>query len=780
MMSTAAQKRAIWRGLLLAAGPVVGIVAGVLTNLITTHWSWWVFSALVALATVLAAAAVLSTRPTEVPTDLSISARPELNRANMLLTPTGTHTFCGRTDELAQLVNTAGKRQRGTHRLVISGIAGVGKTELAVRVADKLAPGYPDGVFWIGLRTYAAAAESRLDIAQGLRMLLNALGEQPDQAMTSEAELSRAWRAASAGRRILLILDDVDKPEQVYPLLPGGVNSTLLITSRHVLPGIDPDCYICLQPFDKAEAEQLTRSILKRAGLADQAAVNAIADRYRLPLALRHICNLRIGNPGVGISGLLMNSAAGFDEVSAALALSFDALTRSARQLLRRISRYPGYSTTTAIAATLMDKPLEDANNLLAELYQHGLLSLDGARGYRMHDLVRDAAFREAATREPRREVAATDDRIFRYTAAAIGSATEVLYPGPVYGRGQPPSVAPPRHADDQAALEWLDLHYSDLLAVSRRAMATSYAQAWLVIYAFEYYQRMRGFYVDIIDLGKQALCIAEGQKDRLGQASMHQNLGITYTRVGEYKLAYENLEIALRIYENLGATSGQGMAHNELAKLARIQGDLPSARRHAESALSLFTQAGNAPDIGAAHRQVGILDRLTGSFDSARVHFQTAARLYEGMGQRRGIASCHRELGILDHEIGCNDDARSHFDAAVELYQSFGDAAYEAETHQSIAVLDLDAGDMDTARQHLDTAMEINRRINNRRGQADISVELANLAKIAGDNNGVGKFLDNAASIYMQLNLQVKVDEVRKGLQVWLSRTEDSGQERQ
>jgi tetratricopeptide (TPR) repeat protein len=757
-----ARKSGTWRVVLLAAGPVVGIVAGVLTNLITTHWSWWVFSALVVLASALAVAAVLSTRPVEVPTERSSPLPAGPRRANMLVAPASTRIFCGRADEQAQLMGAVGKRQRGPDVLVISGIAGVGKTELAVRVAEDLASNYTDGVFWIGLRTYAVAAESRLDTSQALRMLLSAFGEQPDPAATGEAELSRAWRAASAGRRILLILDDVNVAEQVKALLPGGINSAVLITSRHELVGIDPDCYIRLRSFDRAEAEQLAEAILDRAGLADQVAVNAIADRYRLPLALRHICNLRIGNPGVGISDLLVNSAAGVDEASAALALSLDALTRDARQLLRRIGRYPGSSTTAAIAATLMDKSLEEANKLLAELYQHGLLSLNSDRGYRMHDLVRDAAFREAAARESKREVAATDDRIFRYIIAAIGSAHEVLYPGPFYGRGQPPSIVPPSHSNDQAALEWLDLYYTDLLAVSRHAMKTSYPQAWLVIYVLEYYQRIRGFYPDSIELEEQALRIAEDQKDRLGQASMHQNLGITYTRMGGYQLARENLETALRIYENLNESPGQAMVHNEVAKLALIQENLPSARRHAESALSLFVQLGNAADIGAAHRQLGIVDRLERSFGSARVHFQAAARLYESLGQKRGMASCHRELGVLDYDTGCYDEARSHFSAAVSLYQNLGDEAYQAETHQSIAVLDLKVGDLTAARQHLEIALKINRQIGNMRGQADVFSTWGGLSKTAGDDARAKEYWSDAASIYMRLNLHAKADEVR------------------
>lgn len=127
--------------------------------------------------------------------------------------------------------------------------SGVGRTELAIQTAQGLMSRYPDGVFWIGLRTYAVAAESHLEVTRALRMLLSAINENPDPAATSEADLAVAWRTASADLRILLILD-ADRPEQVESLMPSGADSAVLITTRNVLIGIDPDCCVDLQPFD--------------------------------------------------------------------------------------------------------------------------------------------------------------------------------------------------------------------------------------------------------------------------------------------------------------------------------------------------------------------------------------------------------------------------------------------------------------------------------------------------------------------------------------------------
>ena len=42
---------------------------------------------------------------------------------------------------------------------------GVGKTELAIRTVREVSDRYPDGVFWVSLRTYAAR-ESRVETTE--------------------------------------------------------------------------------------------------------------------------------------------------------------------------------------------------------------------------------------------------------------------------------------------------------------------------------------------------------------------------------------------------------------------------------------------------------------------------------------------------------------------------------------------------------------------------------------------------------------------------------------
>ncbi|MEO3859859.1 NB-ARC domain-containing protein [Acrocarpospora sp. B8E8] len=224
---------------------------------------------------------------------------------------------------------------------MITGMAGAGKTELAIRIARQLASRYPDGLFWLGLRTYAAA-ESRMGTAEALRTLLNTLGVAPDPQATDVAGLSQKWRSVTADRRLLLILDDVDHADQVRPLLPAAEGCAVLVTSRHALIGLDPDRAVALDPLSEDEARFLADAILQRAGHRDPFTAAAIAAVYRLPLAVRQITDLKAANPSLDIAELSTTvNGGGKDEAAAALALSVGALTPDARLLLRRIAHYP-------------------------------------------------------------------------------------------------------------------------------------------------------------------------------------------------------------------------------------------------------------------------------------------------------------------------------------------------------------------------------------------------------------------------------------------------------
>ncbi|WP_167382995.1 tetratricopeptide repeat protein [Streptomyces mangrovisoli] len=672
--------------------PVAASVTQVVTTVVTAHFDWRLFAILVVLSATPAVGALVEGRsPQRHSGEDRTSGRSGRDLGSGLPPPVGTRVFTGRTEPLRRLRSCEAREGNlGPLIIAITGLGGTGKTELALRAVRELAVDYPDAQLWLEMRTYAAA-ESRMSMEQALRLLLNALGVSPDPHLTGVAALSRTWRSATENKKLLVVLDDVDQVDQVQPLLPAAT-SAIALTSRHPLPGLDPDIAVVLDTLTQDEACTLASRILERAGSPDADTARMIAAAFRLPLTVRQVADLKAANPGVDLTDLLTGDDQAVPDVTAGDQL-LRSLPTDARLVLRRAAYYPGSLISPEVAAVMSGKPVRSVRPVLAHLYQRGLLLPDRRTGYRIHDLVRTAAQNTVSPRDRAREQAACDERLFHYVHLATSFATRALYCAedvamPDESDVHRPHVPAPRFASNVAAAAWLDEQHTDLLAVARRCVAQRSPRAWKLIYQLEYYQRIRGFYDEIVELHIQVLRQTEESGDLLGQAGMHQNLGLVDMRTGNYPAARGRFHQALALYAAAGNPTGQAEIHHEMHHIDCWLGNLPSAHAHGEAELRFAQDGGTLIDLAAAHADLGWVERLEGNHDSAHRHLTASLRLYEQTGQPRGTATAHRHLGLLATARGDAPAARTHFDQAMTRYLELGDILNQAETHIGLATL--------------------------------------------------------------------------------------------
>lgn len=191
----------------------------------------------------------------------------------------------------------------------INGMAGVGKTSLALHWAHLVASDFPDGQLYCNLRGFDAAL-SPTDPMDVLRALLNALG-LPAQGMPQDLDsMSATYRSLLAGRRTLIVLDNVRDADQVRPLLPGSPTCLALVTSSDPLTSltaIDGAIPLNLGLFNPAEARELLHRRLgrQRVAAAPRVTDDLIALCARLPLALTVACARAETTPSLPLAGLV-------------------------------------------------------------------------------------------------------------------------------------------------------------------------------------------------------------------------------------------------------------------------------------------------------------------------------------------------------------------------------------------------------------------------------------------------------------------------------------------
>lgn len=178
--------------------------------------------------------------------------------------PLDTPDFTGRAAELARLAALVHEDPRvgaaaagrgapgaGPRVVVVLGPVGVGKSALAVHGAHRLSERFPDGV--LHARLHDDEDRPRPTPAV-LRALLRDCGHDPASLPLNTDELAGMFRSFSAGRSLLMLLDDAAGTDQVLPLLPADDTGLVLVTSRVRLPGLPGARTLPLGPLPAFDA----------------------------------------------------------------------------------------------------------------------------------------------------------------------------------------------------------------------------------------------------------------------------------------------------------------------------------------------------------------------------------------------------------------------------------------------------------------------------------------------------------------------------------------------
>ncbi|MFE9564793.1 BTAD domain-containing putative transcriptional regulator [Streptomyces sp. NPDC006487] len=316
--------------------------------------------------------------------------------------------FTGREAELAELrrlLPPAGSGAPSWHarRFLITGMAGGGKTALAVRAANDCLADFPDGQLYANL---SHSDGSPRDPRRVLVHLLRALGEDVSKAAgeTDLDELIRLYRTRTARKRLLILLDNAVSELQLGPLLPGAPEPAVLITSRTALGPVGGVHTMVLGPLGPEDAFAMLCAALGPVRVAgDPDAARRIAGYCAgLPLAVRIAGNRLITRPLWSLSGLadrLADPAGRLSELEArglsvpqSLALSLRHLRPERRQLLHRLPVVGGCAPfPAAVVADTLGLSGAEAEHALEALVDHGLLTVsDGptAPVYELHELV--------------------------------------------------------------------------------------------------------------------------------------------------------------------------------------------------------------------------------------------------------------------------------------------------------------------------------------------------------------------------------------------------------
>lgn len=660
--------------------------------------------------------------------------------------------FAGRDDDLERVLGLLDPSAESSPRTAtVSGLPGVGKTELVVHAAHAAlrAGWFPGGVLFIDMFGYDP--ERAITVGAALERLLRKVGMPAEHIPAAEQDRSDVLRSvlatyAEEGKPVLVVIDNVSSSVQAAPLIPAA--GKVIVTSRHKLPLQNAQRLDLGKLGESAGIELLAGELGLVAGTDtrvaahpdDAARIARLCDG--LPLALQIVAALLAAHPARALSTMaddLEDTQTRLDEmrfrepggaelaVRAAFDLSYGQLDADQAKFFQLLTVNPGPEISTAAAAAMASLDERVARRFLDELEQAHLIESGSADGrWRMHDLLHVYSV-ELGLKDENRKFAAL--HLLAYYSDTAKAAARHL---------DPTGTRPPDDlfADRVQALAWLDTEYPNLrwfgtmVIFSQPAALSPFTTVDVFLRLWRYFE-LRRLTDDWIRFTEFALYVARELDDRGREAEALTKLGGAFRQARRFDDAVSACREAVDIERELGNRHGEGVALNNLDAALINAKRYDEAHVSAQQAVAIFQETGDRYREGIAASHLGGALTSTGRHAEGVAAYEKAAAIFREAGDQRSESGVLTNLGVALRDGGRD------LEEVIVLHRR--SAATMAETgdqySQAGALVNLTGALIDAG--HPDEALSV-------------AQDAVALLRDAEDSHGLGLALHNLGSVLL------------------------------
>ena len=654
----------------------------------------------------------------------------EPNRKYQL--PSAPPDFTGREQELNELLAKLGQ---GVTISGMHGLGGVGKTALALKLAERVKNRFPDAQIYLDLQ---GAGANPLTPATAMEHVIRAYhptAKRPE----SLSELSALYRSTLHDQRALLLMDNAKDREQVEPLIPPA-GCALLVTSRQhfKLPGMFDQN---LNTLPRADAIKLLLNIAICIGDHANEISQLCGD---LPLALRVAAGALAERPNLTPADYARRLAdakqrlSHLKEVDVALNLSYEILSEEQRRLWRALSVFPQTFNDEAVAA-VWEMGCDAAQDAIGDLMKWSLVEFSAENErYRLHDLAR--LFADIRLSEGERE--ATKLRHATHYCALLKNSHDLYHQG---------------REDLLKGLSMFDVERVNIEAGQAWSKERSLEDSQALLLCIKYpisgkcvliHRQHPRESISWFDL---ALIHARWLNHREDEAYASEFLGKAYSILGDSSKAKVCLENALMIFRETNNRSDEGDALNSLGEVCRVLGETRKAIVHYDQALAISRETGNRTIEGSALTALGDAYGVLGETREAIAHHDQALAIFRETDNRNGEGSALKALGGAYGVLGETRKAIAHYDQALAIFRETGNRNGKGLALTALGGAYEVLGETRKAIAHYDQALAIFRETGYQTGEAGALGSLGNAYADVGEIHKAIEFYELALVIFCE-----------------------------
>lgn len=697
--------------------------------------------------------------------------------------------FVGRVDDINEILTGF---ERGSVIAGLRGMGGVGKTALALKLAEKLASRYPDGQILVEMK---GTAKEPLSWAESMIQIIHAY--DPGYKMPpNEGELRGKYFSILHGKKALLFLDNAASREQVEPLLPPP-ESALLLTSRYkfALPGLLNEMDLDPGLLPQEDAEMLLLNICGRIG---EHAGELAKLCGCLPIALRNAAYALKEKPNLSPDGYierLGDAKKRLELVDATFSTSYELLAPELQRLWSLLSVFPAdFNLSGAEAVWEMKKiPAEDA---LGELVKWSLLDFlpsskgEGSR-YKLHDLARDFAGSclDDAAREPARlrharhyqKLLWLAQRLFLQDSDSMLKGLTLFDVNWMNIQAGQMWASENKSKSDKIAeicsnfaragsvlslrlhpseyINWLEVALVAARGIKRYDLEAYFLSNLGVAYFY------LGQYAKAIEYHEHVLKISRASRDRRGEGVQLGNLGGAYSHLGETRKSIKYHEQSLKIAREIGDRRLEGSQLGNLGNAYSHLGEMQKAIECHKQALKIS----GSKEKGNSLLSLGNIFFELGDKQKAIEYYEMALNISRKIGDRRCEGSSLGGLGNAFSFLGETRKAIENYEQWLEISRKIGDRSGEGGALGDLGLAYSHLGEFRKAIEYYEHALKISREIGDRLGEGSDIFNMSISLQGIGQQEEAVSLARSALEIFEEIE-SPHAEAVRQKLAEWSS----------
>ena len=679
--------------------------------------------------------------------------RRSTERQAVCQAPAAPLDFVGREDELASIEDALTGRPGRV--VLINGIAGVGKTSLALAAARRLLAEYPDGQLYADLRgaTSEAAAPDPMPV---LGRFLRALGVPSRRIGTNEAEAAALLRSELAGRRMLVLLDNARDSDQVRPLLPGAGDSDVIVTSRRRMPGLAGLDVIDLEPLTAEESVALITATVGAHRIdADPVAAGSLAEACaRLPLALR-IASARLATRRAWTvedmasrlrddNRRLIELSTGESSVLSSFQFSYADLSPAAQRAFRLCALHPGDDFGADSTAVLLGTSVGEAERVLEDLLEANVLLQYTADRYRFHDLL--GLYARGLLADDG-EADSARSRLYAWYADAVTAAMEWAYPQVL--RLDTHAARGAFFDSEAAALAWLDVELPALVAVvAQSAVTADPALSWRITDQLRGYFMIRRHVDGWLPAVEVALAAASRVGDDTARTAMLISRCQAFWSVGRDAEALSDGLAGEGLAIGVGWTTAAAYLAHHVAWIHMEQGRLAEAEERLSRALELTEEDKFSHVRAVALNGLGVMRLNQGELRDAVDLLDAALEINEATGRETSALANRGNLASALRQLGEETRAADLLTEVLAAYRDNRNVRGELSTLDEWSELHVQRGAATTALDVAEQAHDMALQVRDRKITAQTAATVARAHLALGDVTTAIRWFEDCLAI--------------------------------